>query len=161
HPAGESVLSGPPGEVQEKLAHLGERSDVPGRLLHHLALIETRLAQSHEENDALLATLHGPRAWNAWLGFLASEEAPPPPAPAAPPRLARAPGRPPRPRAKDPPGAGGPGAGTVTLAAGDAAARPRPPARPGPGRGAGPLRRALPRRAGDGVPADDARGDAL
>jgi hypothetical protein len=76
HPVGASLLSCPAAEVQQKLAQLGDCPDVPGRLLHHLALIETRLAAAHENVDPLLATLHGRRAWNAWLGFLAASDGP-------------------------------------------------------------------------------------
>ena len=64
-------------EVQNLLAALGERADLPGRFLHHLALIETRLAQQHEADDPLLSTLHARRAWGAWLKLLASADAPP------------------------------------------------------------------------------------
>jgi hypothetical protein len=77
HPAGPALLDGP-GAVEDRLAELQERADLPGRLWHHLAVIETRLARRHEADDPLLSTLHARRAWGAWRGaYFSSADAPP------------------------------------------------------------------------------------
>jgi tetratricopeptide (TPR) repeat protein len=76
HPAGGSVLGRPPAEARERLAALAERPDATGPLLHHVALVESRLAQKYELADPALATLHGRRAWGAWLGFFAAPDGP-------------------------------------------------------------------------------------
>jgi tetratricopeptide (TPR) repeat protein len=78
HPEGASVLGRPASEAREKLAALAERPDTPGRLLHHVALLESRLAGQFEASDPALATLHARRAWGAWLGFFASPDGPTP-----------------------------------------------------------------------------------
>jgi hypothetical protein len=56
------------------LAALAERPDLPPRLAHHLALIETRAARALEEReqpDAAEACWR--RAWGCWLRFLAAQ----------------------------------------------------------------------------------------
>ncbi len=76
HPAGPALLDGP-GAVEDRLAELQERADLPGRLWHHLAVIETRLARHHEADDPLLSTLHARRAWGAWRAYFSGGDAPP------------------------------------------------------------------------------------
>jgi hypothetical protein len=72
-PDGSSLLDSPvPREM------LADRADLPPRLSHHLALADTRAAlflegQGGQAEDALACWR---RAWDHWLRFLASAEAP-------------------------------------------------------------------------------------
>jgi hypothetical protein len=68
-----TALRGEADQVREQLGALSQRTDLPGRLFHHLALIEMRLART---GDLDIALRHGQRAWNAWLSFLASADGP-------------------------------------------------------------------------------------
>ncbi|MFO0879175.1 MAG: hypothetical protein U0840_17665 [Gemmataceae bacterium] len=77
-PGGSEVLTAPPAAVTERLARLADRPGVPPRLLHHLALLEMRLAEQFAGRDPLLATLHARRAWLCWFGLFSSPETPPP-----------------------------------------------------------------------------------
>jgi hypothetical protein len=66
------------GEVPQDraaLAALAERPDLPPRLAHHLALIETRAAQALEEREQPEgAEAFSRRAWGCWLRFLTAPE---------------------------------------------------------------------------------------
>jgi hypothetical protein len=65
----EAALRDDRATVQSALAALVERTDLPGPLYHHLAVLATRQAENEQ--------LPRPNAWRAWLAFLASNDAPP------------------------------------------------------------------------------------
>jgi len=73
--AGAADLLGEVPEDRAALAALAERPDLPPRLAHHLALIETRAAEAlegREQPEAAEACWR--RAWGCWLRFLAAPE---------------------------------------------------------------------------------------
>jgi tetratricopeptide (TPR) repeat protein len=56
------------------LATLTEAPELPPRLLHHLALLEQRLAAALEEQDRTVdAEPHWRRAWRCWLRYFSSQ----------------------------------------------------------------------------------------
>jgi hypothetical protein len=81
-PAGQHILQAAQrndrAAVGSGLAALTERTDLPGRLYHHLAILFTRQAEEDAPRPAAWAL-----AWPAWLMFLAGPDAPAPPARAA------------------------------------------------------------------------------
>jgi tetratricopeptide (TPR) repeat protein len=68
-PDGTAILAAASRGDHDCLAALPTRPDLPPRLVHHLALIELRLAQSREEDDGAAAEPHWRRSWIAWLRF--------------------------------------------------------------------------------------------
>jgi hypothetical protein len=65
--------------VRAALAELGERSDLPGRVYHHLAILATRQA----EDEKAPRPEAWQQAWPAWLAFFGGSEPPPATAQAA------------------------------------------------------------------------------
>jgi hypothetical protein len=67
--------------VSEGLEVLSARTDLPGRLHHHLALLAWRAAHHREsDGDPGSASALWRRAWRSWLALLAGPESPPEPA---------------------------------------------------------------------------------
>lgn len=79
-PSGQALLDAAgrddPLAVHRLVIELADRPDLPPRLLHHLAVLETRQARRLEAAEPALAADHWRRAWTAWLAWLASAEAP-------------------------------------------------------------------------------------
>ncbi len=66
------------GSLEPGLANLVERSDLPPRLVHHLALLQLRAAQwleEHEHTDQ--AEPYWRRSWQLWLRWLVAPETAP------------------------------------------------------------------------------------
>lgn len=80
-PSGQALLDAAsrddPLAVHRLLIDLADRDDLPPRLLHHLAVLETRQARRLEAVEPALAADHWRRAWTAWLAWLAGADAPP------------------------------------------------------------------------------------
>jgi hypothetical protein len=73
----DAVKRGDSLAARRGLNALRDRTNLPGRLWHHLALVELRAARNLEDQDQLLeAEACWRRFWEAWLPFLASEAAP-------------------------------------------------------------------------------------
>jgi len=78
-PDGQAILQsaqrGDGAAARNALAALAERSDLPPRLVHHLAILELRIAEALENNDdGDAAEPHWRRTWRYWLSHFAGKK---------------------------------------------------------------------------------------
>ncbi|MFO0928981.1 MAG: hypothetical protein U0736_18500 [Gemmataceae bacterium] len=60
--------------ARARLAELVDAADLPAQLAHHLALVETGLAEAAEDTDATTACDGWRRAWRHWFRWLAGDD---------------------------------------------------------------------------------------